>query len=396
MKVALFTDSRVNAGGGFQVTLSAAKTLNKLNISGINIDLVVTQKDVYKKIFPLCNKKVLIFNENSILNRAGLFLYKNNFFKKIYHKFSLNNPLEIFFKKNKYDLIFFINPSRLVLFCVKTNFIYTIWEFAHKDHPALPEYTENTIRNRELCYNYACDKAFKIILFNKRSKKDFSKYYPVNDSRIECFFFGPHIIDQKIIINSNIDEKIKNKKFIFYPAQFWPHKNHIYLLNALKKYNLKHSNKINLVFTGHDKGNLSLIKENIKNLKISDYVILFDYLKDSDLQYLYKKSFAVIFPSLIGSQSLPLFESFFFEKPIMYNQKIIDPIYNKAILKLDVTDCDSFILNMKRLLKNKNFVKNLIKQGKKIYNFNLDTKHVKNKLKNILLEYDDFQKKWNN
>ena len=49
MKVALFTDSRVNAGGGFQVTLSAAKTLNKLNISGINIDLVVTQKDVYKK-----------------------------------------------------------------------------------------------------------------------------------------------------------------------------------------------------------------------------------------------------------------------------------------------------------------------------------------------------------
>jgi hypothetical protein len=80
----------------------------------------------------------------------------------------------------------------------------------------------------------------------------------------------------------------------------------------------------------------------------------------------------------------------------MYNQKIIDPIYNKAILKLDVTDCDSFILNMKRLLKNKNFVKNLIKQGKKIYNSNLDTKHVKNKLKNILLEYDDFQKKWNN
>jgi hypothetical protein len=396
MNIAVIFDS-LSHGGGFSQSLRSAvqiadiaKRNNKFNfffISTTKEGFEVLSKIGLNSFFFTYNKFLKFFLSVSLLNLfANKFKIKNFFVRYL-------DALDI-------DFVIFLGPSQLIIYCDGINFIMSPFDINFKMQNFFPEYLSDKIyRIRDKIIYKSCNQAFKLLVDSQRSKEELCNIYNCIEKKIEIHHFSP------ILVNKNIKEKeielLKNikiipNKFIFYPAQFWPHKNHIYLLNALKKYNLKHSNKINLVFTGHDKGNLSLIKENIKNLKISDYVILFDYLKDSDLQYLYKKSFAVIFPSLIGSQSLPLFESFFFEKPIMYNQKIIDPIYNKAILKLDVTDCDSFILNMKRLLKNKNFVKNLIKQGKKIYNSNLDTKHVKNKLKNILLEYDDFQKKWNN
>jgi glycosyltransferase involved in cell wall biosynthesis len=392
MKVAFFSDSKINSGGSLHVTFSAAKILNKLNIEGIDVDFVVTQKSVYKELTSKYHDKIKFFDENYFLNKVSSILYRNFFYKKIYHKFSLNNCLETFAKENKYDLIFFITPSPLVLLCNKINFIYSIWEFSHKEYPALPEYDENTISNRELYYAYACNHAFKVILFNEKSKKDFLKYYLINETRIETFFFSPDIVDYTIGSNLNIENIIKKKEYIFYPAQFWPHKNHIYLLHALKEYNLKQKEKIYLVLTGHDKGSLNLIKIYIKKLNMGDEVIIFNYLDKSDLCYLYKNCFAVVFPSLIGSQSLPLLEAFFFNKPIIYNEKTLDSSYQKATLALNIDDIHSLGLNIEKLKKNSQLRESLVQEGKKIYNETLNFNNIELKLKKILKEYYFFNK----
>lgn len=392
MKIALISDSKENSGGSLHVTFSAARLFQLWDIKNIDIDFIVTQRSVYKKLKDRykCNFKLL--DENLLAFKVSSFLYRNSFFKKIYHKFFFDNYFESFVKKNKYDLVFFITPSSLLLLCNKINFIYSIWEFAHKEHPALPEYNENTVTNRNTYYNYACNHAYKIILFNEKSKKDFLKYYMVDNLKIEKFFFPPYITNFTIRNNSKVRELIKNKKYIFYPAQFWPHKNHIYLLESLKKYNENSKEKFFLILTGHDKGNLKFIKNKINNLGIMKEVIIFNYINEEEICYLYKHCFAVAFPSLVGSQSLPLFESFFFQKPIMYNEKILDQFYANATLPLNIDDHESLSFNINKIIDNPILINDIIKRGLKIYEESQNENFIKKRLFSIFKKYEEYQK----
>jgi len=394
MKIAIISDSRENSGGSLHITLSAIKSLQNFSIRNFDLDFVVTQKSVYKKLKDQYRYKIKLLNENNLLFKVSSFLYRNSFFKKIYHKFLLDNYFETFVKKNKYDLVFFITPSSLLLLCNKVNFIYSIWEFAHKEHSSLPEYNENTIVNKDIYYNYACRHAFKIVLFNEKSKHDFFKYYLVDKSKLENFFFGPLITNTNDKINSKINELVGNKKYIFYPAQFWPHKNHIYLLEALRKYNENKENKFFLVFTGHDKGNLKFITKKINDLGIAKEVFVFNYLDDEEICFLYKNCFAVAFPSLIGSQSLPLFESFFFQKPIMYNQKILDSFYKDATLGLDINDYQNFGSNIEKIINNPKLINDIVKKGLEIYKASLNEKNLQEKLYEIFKKYQEYQSLW--
>ncbi len=396
MKIAVISDSKENSGGSLHVTLSAAKSLQLFNIPNLDLDFVVTQKSVFKILKKSHKGKIKLLDENNFTFKISSFLYRNIFFKKIYHKFSLDNYFETFVKKNKYDLVFFITPSSLLLLCNKVNFIYSIWEFAHKEHPSLPEYSENTVTNKDNYYNYACKHAFKIILFNEKSKKDFHKYYLVDKSKLETFFFSPLITNIPIKNNSEIDKLINNKKYIFYPAQFWPHKNHIYLLEALKRYNKNKKEKVFLIFTGHDKGNLTFLKNKINNLGIAKEVFIFNYLDDEEICYLYKNCFAVAFPSLVGSQSLPLFESFFFQKPIMYNEKILDVFYKDSTLALNVDDYQNLGINIEKIINNPQLIDDITKKGLEIYKASLDENIVQEKLSKIFKNYQEYQNLWKN
>src|SRR3970282_1067703 len=46
-----------------------------------------------------------------------------------------------------------------------------------------------------------------------------------------------------------------NPGYLFYPAQFWPHKNHYVLLKALEYLKKNFNIRVHAVLTGSDKGN---------------------------------------------------------------------------------------------------------------------------------------------
>ena len=391
MKIAILSDSKENAGGSFHVTASAFEFFRSVKFDDIKCDFIVTQQLVYEKLKDKYPSNLKFLNENNLRFKLSSYLYRNFLFKTLYHRFKIKNYFENFINKNKYDLIFFITPSNLLLLSNKINFIYTIWEFAHKKYPSLPEYDENTISNRDRLYNYACNHAFKIVLFNEKSKNDFINYYLLDRSKIETLFFAPKLSNNKVEIFLEIEKKIKNKKYIFYPAQFWPHKNHSYLLESLFEYNKKNIEKIYLVFTGRNKGNRDFIKSKISNLKMNNEVLIFEYLSEAEICYLYENCFSVAFPSFVGSQSLPLFESFLFNKPIMYNDKIIDPIYKDASLQLNIDDKNSLKLNIDKILNDPIFILKMLDSGKKIYKESLETNVIKNKLSSLFEEYKKYK-----
>ena len=397
MKIGIILDTNINSGGGLHMIMSAAFILKNLKIDNVEVEFICTNKGIKNKIKKELNIDSHLFDKELKINRIKLFLQKISFIRDYIVRKSTYNMFENFLKKRSIDLVYFLSPSTLVKYCHNFNFLYSIWEFQHKNIPFFPEYRNNFIDNRDSQYNFATKRAFRIILGNKRYKKDFSKDYNFNEERISIVNFPPYISSKESNINNEIlEEKIKGKKFLFYPAQFWAHKNHEYLVSALTEHNNNDNNdKIYCVFTSvnNDKGNLSYIKKLIEKKNSQKYFILFDYLSDEDITKIYKKCFAVIFPSYVGSHSFPLWEGFYFKKPVIFNQYTLDSDLKKFVFQLDIHSTKSLTEKID-LINNSVETQNIIDQSNKYYNSIFDEKYILKDIKKIINDYLDYSKKW--
>tara|TARA_B100000795_G_C22786198_1_gene434737 strand:- start:86 stop:1279 length:1194 start_codon:yes stop_codon:yes gene_type:complete len=395
MKIAVVSDVLVNSGGGLHMAMTAFLNFKKIKNAKLEIKFICTNKALHKKLKSELNLSSLLFDKQNLFNKISLKFNKLNFVKYINTKFSLNNLFESFLKKNDIDLVFFLSPSSLVLLCDSTNFVYTIWEFQHKFTPFFPEYKSNSIENKDNLNEFAIKKAYKLILGNNTDLSNFSQMYNVRTERLKTLMFPSYLtkLNKEITLNEfkEFNEFIDNKKYIFYPAQFWAHKNHQYIIDAFEK--IKDKN-LYCVFTGIDKGNLSFIKKYIHKKNIKDRFIIFNYLEDEKIKFLYKKCHAIIFPSYVGSHSFPLFEGFFYKKPVIYNKYTIDENLSDKIFKLDIEDINDLERILIDLDMNKNKTDIKIDSANKYFFEQFKESKIQNDIENILLGYEKFSKKW--
>jgi glycosyltransferase involved in cell wall biosynthesis len=109
------------------------------------------------------------------------------------------------------------------------------------------------------------------------------------------------------------------ERFLFFPAQLWPHKNHITLLRALKEIEGKHGLRIPLVLTGGEYGAASGIFRYIAGQSM-DYVHYLGTVPFADLVGLYRKAALLVMPSVHESNSLPVLEAAAAGTPIIASQ----------------------------------------------------------------------------
>ena len=98
------------------------------------------------------------------------------------------------------------------------------------------------------------------------------------------------------------------KKFIFFPAQLWYHKNHLFVLESLKRIEKNKKIKISLVLTGAKFVAYNEIKIFLDNNKMSNVYYL-GKIPWLDIVALYRNSKAMITATLYESSSLPILEA---------------------------------------------------------------------------------------
>jgi glycosyltransferase involved in cell wall biosynthesis len=108
-------------------------------------------------------------------------------------------------------------------------------------------------------------------------------------------------------------EDIKKKyqlqeEYFFCPNQFWAHKNHLVVLEAIKKLESSHNRKIKVVFTGklHDFRTPGYHNEIIKYINennIADNVLMLGFIDRKEQLQIMKHALAVIQPSLFEGWS---------------------------------------------------------------------------------------------
>jgi len=97
--------------------------------------------------------------------------------------------------------------------------------------------------------------------------------------------------------------------YVFYPAQFWPHKNHLRLLEAFAEVVRVHP-QAHLVLTGKPRDEYVKVMKRIESLGLASRVLHIGYVERTELATLYRCATAVAVPTLFESISIPVYEAF--------------------------------------------------------------------------------------
>jgi glycosyltransferase involved in cell wall biosynthesis len=369
MKIGVIFESNISSGGGFQYELSTIKYLNK------------HKSDKYDFIFISTCKKNLAFAKELGINLCFLKLNKADIYLNYLRKFKLFNILlhnlglglskiDKLCKKEQINLFYFLTPSRIILNLTQCSYIITVWDLCHRDHPEFPEVGLRGFNHREKFYKAVLPRAVKIIAESNLGKKNIIKRYHVDDNRVLIVPFLPSeftkLSDEDYKKNYiDIKSKYNVEDYIYYPAQFWAHKNHIYILEALKILNEKYNTKLSAIFSGADYGNLNYILKTAKAFGLTDQVKYIGFVDNCEIPYIYKQALALVMPTYFGPTNIPPLEAFALDCPVLYSDLdgLREQVQDAALL-LDLNKPESLVHNLLKVIRNDKIIDEIVSNGK--------------------------------
>jgi glycosyltransferase involved in cell wall biosynthesis len=223
--------------------------------------------------------------------------------------------------KHRIDLVWSLSPWFLSL---EVPYITTVWDLQHRLQPFFPELQVNdSWYAREDNYENLLRRAAVILTGTEVGKAEIQLFYQIPAERIQVVpmptpgfaLSGTHQTGINVLEKYQIPDH-----YLFYPAQFWPHKNHANLLLALKFLIDHHQLHIPLVLAGTDKENLSYVQNLVVELGLREQVFFLGFVPQEDLIELYKHAFALTFVSFFGPDNLPPLEAFALGCPVIAAQ----------------------------------------------------------------------------
>jgi glycosyltransferase involved in cell wall biosynthesis len=114
------------------------------------------------------------------------------------------------------------------------------------------------------------------------------------------------------------------EKFLFYPAQFWAHKNHDRLLKAIARL-VPDLPDLHLVLVGEPKGAYRSIRQQIAKLGLEKKVTHLGYVSTAQMRNLYGCARALIMPTLFGPTNIPPLEAMALGCPVAVSNNYAMP-----------------------------------------------------------------------
>jgi glycosyltransferase involved in cell wall biosynthesis len=291
-------------------------------------------------------------------------------------------------KTDRIDIILSLTPNCPTL---EYPYIITVWDLQHKLQSYFPEVSESgEWDRREKFYAKILSRAAFIITGTETGKAEVQRFYQVPAQRIRVIpFFTPQVestddpIDRDISIAYNLPDR-----YLFYPAQFWPHKNHVNLLLAIKCLKEKYNLELPLVLVGSDKGNESYVKSIVQELDLSAQVSFLGFLPRADMALLYRNAFALIFLSFFGPDNLPPLEAMALGCPVIAaNVSGAAEQLGDAALLVDPKQPEEIAATINSLVTDSMLRQNLIDSGLKRAN----QWTAKDYIQEIFAMLDDFE-----
>ena len=216
--------------------------------------------------------------------------------------------------------------------------IYNPHDLQHRHFPGF--FTSAEVARRDVLHGTACRLATVVAAESFAARSDIIEQYGVPQERVVAIPRGAPTIFYRNPVSDDLGA-IRRRyalppRFMFYPAQFWPHKNHARLLSSLAALRDGHGLVTHLVCTGRPAHDWPRVREQARALKLDEQVRFLGYVEPEHLRALYRLADFLVLPSLFEGGGFPLLEAFQEGTPVTCSTATSLPEYGgEAVLLFD-------------------------------------------------------------
>ena len=190
--------------------------------------------------------------------------------------------------------------------------IFNPYDLQHLHYPQFFSKVDFAIR--EIIYRAACATSRAVVVPSRWVKHDIVSQYHIDPNKVYVSYLAPAAGANSKLASADQSAPSPTiqlpETFAFYPAQTWPHKNHIRLLEALALVRDRDNLIVNLVCTGRKNAFWLTIERQITRLRLENQVQFLGFVQSNELQTIYRRARFVIHPSLFEGGGMPILEAF--------------------------------------------------------------------------------------
>jgi glycosyltransferase involved in cell wall biosynthesis len=320
-----------------------------------------------------------VYNSNKrssfFVSAKKIYLYLSDFDEQNILKKSFKPIFTLLAKKESKILKELVNYNTdiiwfLGLHCptMELPYICTVWDLGHRTQPYFPELSiRGDWGNREKLCATTIQRASFIVTGTQSGKAEVERYYQVPEERIRILpFTAPSFAKAGTLSPpKDILEKYNIPcDYLFYPAQFWPLKNHASLLKAIQILKNEFDLSFSAVFTGADHGNRTYIERLVSELDLTQSVHFLGFVPQEDMAALYQHAFALTYTTFLGPDNLPPLEAFSLGCPVIASKVSgAQEQLGDAALLFDPKKPEDLALAIKTLYDSSELREELIQRG---------------------------------
>ena len=240
-----------------------------------------------------------------------------------------NAEMENWFRNNEIDLMIYPISTSLS-FEAKVPYIMAVHDLQHRLQPQFPEVSANgEWESREYLFKNGIRNATMILADSEVGKDDILNFYRevVSDAdRIKVLPLMPASTLASAVTAMDQQNTRRRyslpERYLFYPAQFWPHKNHRRIIEALGALRQHEGLQIPIVFCGAHSGKIreetfNEIMSVAAELDVAKQIYYLGYVPDADMSALYAGAVALVMPTFFGPTNIPVLEAWKLNCPVI-------------------------------------------------------------------------------
>ncbi len=278
--------------------------------------------------------------------RSGFIAAASTFRRRLISEPSAGEKLNLELQRMGCDLAYFLSPNWLMTAVKNTPIISTVWDVGHRELVEYPEFLGKEWSSRETLFRENLPRSFHIFTDSKKTGEKIQALYGVEQSRWTALPFSSIWRSSRDLAGPT-SQPVIDFPYIYYPARFWPHKNHRVLVEAMGL--LQNTcPDLRLVLTGN-RGEHHGVEELIQASSQSGRIVDLGFVSEEVVSRLTRHARALVMPSMLGPTNIPPIEALLYGVPCLVSDvHFFEPEVDRRVVKVDPFNADAWALNIAR------------------------------------------------
>jgi glycosyltransferase involved in cell wall biosynthesis len=245
--------------------------------------------------------------------------------------------------------------------------VLTLHDIQHEFYPEF--FSRRELNFRKRAYPESVHMAARVIAISEFTRQTIIEKYSFDPQRATTIYYGLDIKQFSSAQDQHqlLDIKAKRclpDRFVFYPANSWPHKNHATLFSALKILKDHRALSFKLVLAGVIYPEQRGLMDQVCALGLADDILHLGYVPHAEIPLIYKQALCLVFPSLFEGFGAPVIEAMGSECPVICsNATSLPEIVGDAALTVEPRDAQALARALQQVAEDSALRQKLIRLG---------------------------------